>query len=155
MKDPFDLFKNCDYGIYKVKCIRHYEPNEFPRWKVTKVFDAVPSNSNKQISSERSNASVKLQQTCIKEFSSEYGQQVIYGHLRVILFADIASNEQRKDSGVGSEKSYDVSRKSSESYTKSPRDDECGNNDPINEDLQSEVILLLECKSFDGVICQI
>ncbi|CAJ0588701.1 unnamed protein product [Cylicocyclus nassatus] len=122
MKDPFDLFKNCDYGIYKVKCIRHYDPNDFPRWKVTKVFDTVQSfgKDNKQISSEQSNASVTLQQTYVKEFSN------------------ISLNEKRKDSGVGSEKSCDISRKSSVSYTKPLCDDGNGNNGFINEDLQAE-----------------
>ncbi|RCN32783.1 hypothetical protein ANCCAN_21404 [Ancylostoma caninum] len=41
--DSFGLFKNREHGVYKVEAIRHYKPNEFPRWKVKKILNIVDS----------------------------------------------------------------------------------------------------------------
>ncbi|KHJ76953.1 hypothetical protein OESDEN_23427 [Oesophagostomum dentatum] len=47
----YSVFKNLEFGIYRVEIVRQYVPNQFPRWKLKKIFDIVESygsNSGKK-----------------------------------------------------------------------------------------------------------
>ncbi|KHJ82923.1 hypothetical protein OESDEN_17382 [Oesophagostomum dentatum] len=49
--DSYSVFKNLEFGIYRVEIVRQYVPNQFPRWKLKKIFDIVESygsNSGKR-----------------------------------------------------------------------------------------------------------
>ncbi|VDO66105.1 unnamed protein product [Heligmosomoides polygyrus] len=39
--DKHDIFVGCDYGLYRIEAIRHFEANDFPRWKATKIHQLV------------------------------------------------------------------------------------------------------------------
>ncbi|CAJ0588709.1 unnamed protein product [Cylicocyclus nassatus] len=123
MKDQFDLFRDREYGIYIIECIRHFKSEDFPRWKVRRILNLVQcyGKDNEQGNAEHPNAAQKCPQNHIKKLSNNF------------------LDEGREDSGIEIEKSPESSRKSSDSLAKSSDGDKCRNLEDTSEDSETEV----------------
>lgn len=49
--DKYNIFKDKDYGLYRIEAIRHRAANDFERWKVRKIIDVVKKYEDKQFRS--------------------------------------------------------------------------------------------------------
>ncbi|CAJ0588708.1 unnamed protein product [Cylicocyclus nassatus] len=123
IKDQFDLFRDREYGIYIIECIRHFKSEDFPRWKVRRILNSVRciGKDSEQGNAEHPNATQECPQNHIKKLLNNF------------------LDEGREDSGIEIEKSPESSRKSSDSLAKSSDGDKCRNLEDTSEDSETEV----------------
>lgn len=69
--DKHDIFVGCDYGLYRIEAIRHFEANDFPRWKATKIHQLVKKIEKSKTRSASSSCSSRSRTSSVVIQSNE------------------------------------------------------------------------------------